>query len=389
MDASSGQPGVTNPIPPRTAGNGASEVRPLIDDVIPGTALHESKRAIRDELAQSYSMERWYEELRALDEGSPTYFDALDDLGLRWLPGKVYAVIARPGGGKTGFLLESAVRYLEQNPHKTALVLSWEEPLTEIISRLLLRYDAKLTRKGASFGDPVIWRNSVRNYGRGKSTPHEITPRLDDARGELERILPRLKLIDGDAVGRDAVIVLHEVAEWMRTDGAPPIGLVAVDYFQKLRASGFHANRQSELQTVSDLLRRFAKGATFSGDADVHDSAYAVPVLIGAQVTREADELEHPTGSRIRESDDLLNDAAGVIALSWEKHNTVASDDELRSLRVSVPKNRDGRTVTDEVARLPWHPARYWLAPEFLRDGGKVRWSSVKNASTNGYAVHD
>lgn len=371
-----------------------------------------SKNAQEDALANThparvaldtpYTLERWRAELQQLAEGVPTGFDALDELGMQWLPGKLYGIIARPGAGKTALLLEATLRYLENNPDKTALFLSWEEPLADLFARLMLRMDATRTRQSNSFAGAPIFAGTVRTFGRDANVDASDTSggtfavRLAAAAYSLEHILPRLRLVDGDELGRDTHAVLREVAAWMRTeaereDGAR-VGLVAVDYFQKLRTGDAYATRQRELQSVADTLRRFAKGAALTGGSDApdaNDPRFAVPVIVGAQVNRSAVAEEHPTGDQIREADDLLNDAAAVLALSWELVNNGGGDDELRSLRVSVPKHRGGQTRPEKVARFAWHPARHWIAPGAVRENttGPITWSKPeKKDAQNGAA---
>lgn len=376
-------------LPPEDLGDGSRAIAP--DDTHPA----------RVALDTPYTLERWGAELRQLAEGVPTGFDALDELGMRWLPGKLYAIIARPGAGKTALLLEATLRYLENNPDKTALFLSWEEPLADLFARLVLRMDATRVRQSNSFAGVPIFAGTVRTFGRDPNADASDTSggtfaaRLATAAHSLEHILPRLRLVDGDELGRDTRAVFREIATWMRDEaereGGARVGLVAVDYFQKLRTGDAYATRQTELQSVADTLRRFAKGAALAGDdkkADANDPRFAVPVIVGAQVNRGAAE-EHPTGDQIREADDLLNDAAAVIALSWEHENDGAGNDEMRSLRVSVPKHRGGRTHTEEVARFAWHPARHWIAPGALRENmtGPITWSKPeKKGAQNGAA---
>lgn len=335
-------------------------------------------------LSTPYTLERWGEDLRHLADGIPTGFDALEAVGMRWLPGKLYGIAARPGGGKTAFLLEACLRYLEANPDRHALFLSWEEPVAEVVLRLVLREDARQTTRsdGRAFSGSVLFRDTVRRFGRNPSVAlyGDTGARLAKATAHLDQTLERLHLVDGDALGHDIRAVLENVADWMRDAGTPALGLVAVDYFQKLRGPGDGRGftRQAELQLVADYLRRFAKGARLpeNGDTDAPDPAHAVPVLVGAQVTRG--QGEHPSGDSIREADDLLNDAAGVLALSWERTGGDDTDEE-RTLRLSVPKNRDGRARPDEVARIPWRPARSFLATHALADsGGRITWQRIE-----------
>jgi replicative DNA helicase len=340
---------------------------------------------VREALSQPYTLKRWGEDLRHLADGVPTGFDALEAVRMQWLPGKLYGIAARPGGGKTAFLLEACLRYIEAHPEGHALFLSWEEPVAEVVLRLVLREDARRSTRndGKAFADGVIFRENVRKFGRDPNAPVPYRDRLATAARALEPTLARLHIVDGDALGHDIRAVLEQVAAWMRDAGTPTLGLVAVDYFQKLRGpgDGRFFSRQAELQLVADYLRRFAKGARLlaNGDTDAPDPSHAVPVLVGAQVTRG--QGEHPSGDSIREADDLLNDAAGVLALSWERTGG-SEEDEERTLRLSVPKNRDGRARPDEIARIPWRPARCFLAADALADAstGAVRWQRVETA---------
>jgi hypothetical protein len=367
MRNSNGRAGVTDSPDRLEAGSLADD----LPDYAPTPA-----EAARLALESPYTLKRWGEELRQLSDGVPTGFDALDELGMRWLPGKLTAIIARPGGGKTGLLLEATLRFLENNPTKTALFLSWEEPLADLFARLVLRMDAAKTRDRGSFAGEPIFSGTVRSFGDPNAGDvGTFAARLATATKALEVLLPRLRLVDGDELGRDTRAVFSEAAAWMRSEAekenGAQVGLVAVDYFQKLRAGGGFS-RQTELQDVADTLRRFAKGASLAkddGGPDTMDKQYAVPVLVGAQVNRSALVEAHPTGDQIREADDLLNDSAAVIALSWEVTSGGTADDESRTLRLSVPKHRNGRN-TEKVAGYAWHPARHWLDAGALRDNG-------------------
>jgi replicative DNA helicase len=338
---------------------------------------------VQDLLENPYSIDRWRVDLREMQQGSPTCFDVLDELGMRWLPGKLTAVIARPGHGKTAFMLESCARYLEKNPDKHAVFLSWEEPLVDVVTRLIQRADARLIRHRDSFEGPPLYPETVRATGRGtvrEGTP--FTERIETASFAVEGLLQRLHLIDGDQLGRDVRIVLREVGAWMRSNGAPSIGLVAMDYFQKLRGSKDSYSRQAELQDVADAIRRFAKGSPLIGDSDQPTHQFAVPVIVGAQVNRTSVSSEgpgHPSGDDIREADDLLNDAASIISLSWEEATDTGISDPVRSLRIAVPKHRGGRARGiggREYARITWHPARQYIADQAIKDAnGAIRWS--------------
>lgn len=344
----------------------------------------------RAALETPYTLAQWRSDLHTMAAGTPTGFDVLDDVGMRWLPGKLTAIIARPGGGKTQFLLEACARFLEHNPTQHAVFLSWEEPLADVVIRLVQRADARRTRHAGGFPERLT-QETVRSYGRGDMLSPDFTHRVEAALANVEQLLRRLRLVDGDEIGREVHHMLAELGEWMREQNAPPVGLVAVDYFQKLQGDPNAHSRLHELQNVADTLRRFAKGARLSGasDADTFDKRFAVPVLVGAQVNRlsaqSTSETGHPTGDSIREGDDLLNDAAAVVALSWAnapRGDAIPADtlETVRWLRLSVPKHRGGRTrgtFGDEVARVLWYPGRMWFDDRCARHAnGAVAWEA-------------
>lgn len=338
-----------------------------------------------------YSLDQWRTDLLALAAGSSTGFDVLDELGMRWLPGKMTAVIARPGAGKTAFLLETCARYLEAHPEGRAVFLSWEEPLADVVLRLLQRADARITAglDGAPSAKPVP-AEAIRAHGRGEVVAPEYAKRIDHAAVSVEALLRRLYLLDGDQFGRDVQQVLRDLATWMRLPGKGRVGIVCIDYFQKLRGADQAHSRQTELADVANTLRRFAKGATFAGDETLDPDAaqYAVPVIVGAQVNRSTlqsgDGTDHPTGDTIREADDLLNDAAAVISLSWEDAPETTDAETVRWLRLTVPKHRGGRSrgaiPGEPVARLLWRPARSWINTTAKRisaaPDSAIEWSS-------------
>lgn len=342
---------------------------------------------VRGALDNAYTADRWLADLRKLAKGARTGFDVLEDVGMRWQPGKVYAVIARPGHGKTAFMLEAALRYLEGDPERLAAFISWEEPIADLFTRIVLRDDARQYHVSGAFAEPPIFRGTVREWGRDPSSAGAYRLRIEEAAERIGPLVARLRLIDGDAVDRNADTVLRHIAAWAR-ERDRRLGLLCCDYFQKLRIEEGGYSKQNELAEVANVVRRFARGSNLVVGRETIDEAFAVPLLIGAQVTRGGDDdaKNHPSGDRVREADDLLNDAGAVIALSYETRPSSASD-QLRSLRISVPKHRDGRARPTEVAQLSWRPARVWFGEAADQDlAGAVAWTAVKEICPAGEA---
>jgi len=318
-----------------------------------------------DSILAPYTSTDAREDLQKSGEGSSTGFSWLDKQGFRFVPGKLYAVAARPSVGKTAFLLELLVRHAEmraglrdlpkdddpiRQSRAPAVFVTYEETRAELYVRLLIRQVA-----ADAEGPPYWWEENkpgrwwARTWLRGKL--EVVKPELKKAADAVDRLIMggHLVLVDGDRDGGDVDKLLASLSQAAGQWGGPP-SLVVVDYYQKIRppADTRAGSRQLQLQEVADKLRRYAKGEL--SEAEQEGAEWTVPVVVGAQVSKEGKgqggepgvwpgpELEH-----IREADDLANDAAGVLTL----YRDFQAPEELK---VKVVKNRDGVNGKNAVA---------------------------------------
>lgn len=287
-------------------------------------------------------------ESRNQTEGIATGFDALDRLGVQWRAGCVSAVVGRPGSGKTTFLVNAACNVLENDTSSTVVFVTYEEDRKAIADRFI---NCICARFGVATSAVELLAH-IRDAGT--DAPEAHNPELTSVIARLNGILARLTVVDGDRLGNDSVSVLNTLAEMMRSSSNSAPTLVVLDYFQKLRVgeSARSSSRQQELQLVSDNIRRFSKGE-YSG---ILDTRFECAVLVGAQVTRDGN--EHPRADRIREADDLLNDASTVLCIS--KSEGAGRDSAI--LRVTVDKHRHGETSRGKTSEISWDLARGDLA---------------------------
>jgi replicative DNA helicase len=311
----------------------------------------------RDSIFDLYRSKEAGDDLQKSGEGISTGFEFLDYMGFVLVPGKLYAVGARQGSGKTALLLELLVRHAEMRaglrsvPEEMAAIsketrapavfISYEEQRSELYVRLLIRQVAE-----AAGGPPSWWTDKTpprwwaRKWLRGdlKAPPKGVAEALAEAASRLDGLIDggHMALLDGDRDGGNIDLLLGSLTRGSAAKGGPP-SLVLVDYYQKIRPpeDTRAASRQLQLQEVADKLRRFAKGEFI---ADQLGASWAVPVVVGTQVNRLAsaqgkEEGDPPDLDQIREADDLANDAAGVVTLLLEGDR----------LKVKVAKNRDGR----------------------------------------------
>jgi replicative DNA helicase len=320
---------------------------------------------------QPYTLEEARASAHAAGEGLRTGFPQLDQCDLRWQPGKLYAVVGRPSEGKTTLLLEFLMRHAveraaidpvqrdltNQTPvtkRAPAVFVSYEENLHHIYLRLVLREVTRMRLSNVGPKKPVSrplaeeWLRSGLIRGQGEAA--EYRAGLNTASQVIDDLMQRkhLALVDGDADGGEIDRLLHRLAGAGAVAGGPP-SLVVIDYYQKIRPARDlrGASRQEQLQDVADRLRRYAKGEPVKGGEA--DPGQAVPVLVGAQVNRDATAGTQPELHQIREADDLANDAAGVITLYRP------TEEEGGELRLKLVKNRDGRRGT--TVSLGFHGA--------------------------------
>lgn len=361
MNESNGRPGWTDY---------GEEVEPL--DVPEGTPDPDRERAAVRELMRPYLLEQARDELRAAGEGLATGYDALERWGLRWRPGKLYAVVGRPSEGKTTVLLDLLMRHVDAraegrapDDRAPAVFVTYEENRHDLYLRLLLREVYRLARENAGgAGHPFTLnahRKDVEEWLKSGAVRPGATAAAEAdliaeaaARLDAHAAAGRLLLLDGDTRGGDVYALmrnLHRAA----LDIGRPFSLVVVDYFQKIRPplELRGATRQVQLQEVADVLRRFAKGKPPALEGEEEEEGpevteYATPVVVGAQVNRDSTRATdgstmQPALHQIREADDLANDAAGVLTLHRppeEEENGKKRDGKV--INVQVVKNRDG-----------------------------------------------
>lgn len=267
----------------------------------------------------------------AASVGLPSGFPELDDAGVRFGAGRVHIIAGRPGSGKTAFLLEIVARAAAVEARNDApapvVMVSYESNRYELYVRLVVQEcGRRRIESGLPGGAPGIDHRT--RWLRGEHPPDEIAAELDGAAEEVDRLVRcgALVLVDGDREGGEVDILVAALEAAAAARGGPP-ALVVLDYAQKIRPPREMrgASRQEQLAHVSDLIRQYAKGNT---------TAFAVPVVLGAQVNREAKDGQ-PRLHHVREADDLANDASTVLTI-------YRPDDTSTLMEVAIEKNRDG-----------------------------------------------
>lgn len=312
----------------------------LVDD---STPLVERPR-----LLVPYTWAQVHADATALGEGLSTGIAALDDAGFSLERSCVHAILARPGQGKTAWMLHTCARIVEGDPDATAVFVTFEGSRVDLFIRLLLRQVA-IHRIEAGDEPGAPWYRDTRRWirtgrvfeheGRGDSQATQWEHELVRAQEVVsDQLMPRLFIVDGDAVwvgDEPRALKLSEITSALGCEAIRPT-IVAFDYFQKLKPDDRRSHRIQQLQALSDELRVFAKGY---GNLD-----RASVVLTGSQANR--DSAGQPRLHHIREGDDLGQDAHTLLSL-----HTSATYGHVRHITLSAEKSRTGvEGATAEVA---------------------------------------
>jgi replicative DNA helicase len=276
--------------------------------------------------------------------GIETGYTGLDRLCSGLHRGDLYIVAARPGMGKTAFVLNLAVNvaspksvrppqegepYFEapvEEPGFGVLFCSLEMPREQLAARLLAA-EARVNMSAIRSGRPL----------------REDWPKLTDAAARLSRLplwiddTPALTLLDLRAKIR------RLQAEIQRGDSHVPaqgLGLVAVDYLQLMQGRRDAQSREQEISELSRGLKQLSK-------------EMAVPVLALSQLNRAVETRttkdKRPQLSDLRESGAIEQDADTIIFIYRDEYYFRESTEKKGVAELIIAKQRNGPTGTIET----------------------------------------
>ncbi len=246
--------------------------------------------------------------------GVPSGFRDLDHETMGWHAGQLIIIAARPGMGKTSFMLNTALNAAMQSGSSVA-VFSMEMTKAELTMRLLsmeARVDANRL-KNASRLHESDWKH------------------LQRAAGEMQNA--NLYLDDTPALN-----ILELKSRCRRIQSQHGLGLVIVDYLQLMRGLGTRmgsSSREQEIAEISRGLKSLAK-------------ELAVPVIAASQLSREVErrEKKKPQLSDLRESGAIEQDADIVLFIHRDKDNPELQNEA----ELIIGKHRSGNTGEVKLA---------------------------------------
>jgi len=237
--------------------------------------------------------------------GTPTGFSGLDSVLAGMGKGDLILVGARPGMGKTSFVLNIATNVARASK-KAVCVFSLEMSKEELVARLLsgeALVDSYHIRSGTLSGDE--WKK----LAQASAMLSECDILIDDTSG---------------------ITVTGMKAKLRRVKN---LGLVVIDYLQLMQSDKRNDNRVQEVSEISRNLKLLAK-------------ELGVPVITCAQLSRgpESRTDKRPMLSDLRESGAIEQDADVVMFLYRDEYYNTDKNDEQNIAECIVAKNRHGST---------------------------------------------
>ncbi|WBX72673.1 replicative DNA helicase [Tenacibaculum pacificus] len=206
--------------------------------------------------------------------GLQTGFTKLDALTSGWQPSDLIIIAARPGMGKTAFVISMAKNMAIQFNNAVA-IFSLEMSSVQLITRMISS-ETGLTSEKLRKGDlePHEWEQLNVKVKKLSDAPIFI----DDT--------PALSIFDLRAKAR-RLVSQHDVK------------IIVIDYLQLMTAGGSGGNREQEISTISRNLKALAK-------------ELSIPVIALSQLSRAVETRggsKRPLLSDLRESGAIEQDA--------------------------------------------------------------------------------
>ena len=283
---------------------------------------------IRDVLRDNLSLLEQLSENPDLLSGVKTQFEGLDRVLVGLGKGDLVLVGARPGMGKTSFVMNIAANFAKATKEKVA-VFSLEMSSEQLVNRMLA-------------SEALIDNNALRT---GKMSTEE-----------WKRIAAAASLLSETQIYIDDTPGINVNMMKAKLRRLKDVKLVIIDYLQLMQSERHTDNRVQEVAEMTRALKLLAK-------------EFACPIILCSQLSRsnEARSDKRPMLSDLRDSGAIEQDADIVMFLYRDDYYN--SDAEKRNVaECIVAKNRHGETGKVELRWMPEYTAFGTLETRYDED---------------------
>ncbi len=247
-------------------------------------------------------------------DGYESGYSCLDKYLNGFNQGHYIIIGARPGVGKTTFLLNLMIRFA-------------------VNKNLPIGYfSLEATREEAMLNATCILAGIESQKAKWGSTTQKEHATVVDA----EEILQKTKVYIDDQSNLSLSQVVARTRRWITTYG---IKILFIDYLTLIRGDGKFGTKQEEVQQVSQGLRSLAK-------------TYKIPIICVAQLNRDSEKTgKPPTKADLRESGQIEMDAHSILMLHRpETKIEFREHSKPSNLDIHIVKNRYGEEAKIEFA---------------------------------------
>lgn len=247
--------------------------------------------------------------------GVPTGFTELDKLTAGFQKSDMIVLAARPGMGKTAFVLSMA-RNVAVEFNQAVAVFSLEMSSVQLVKRLIS-------------SETEIASDKLRKGN------------LSDA--EYQQLHTRIKKLSEAPIFIDdtpALSIFELRAKCRRLKQQHDIQMVIIDYLQLMSAGGSAGNREQEISTISRSIKEIAKELN-------------VPIIALSQLSRAVESRggdKRPMLSDLRESGAIEQDADQVMFIYRPEYYGLTEDENGNPTQgvgeIIIAKNRHGSIDT-------------------------------------------
>lgn len=262
--------------------------------------------------------------------GIPTGFVDLDKIIYGLHSPDLIMVAARPGMGKTAFMLNIA-QYAAVQKNIPVAVFNLEMSSEQLVKRMISTetgIESEKLRNGQLSNEDWLAFSSI--FSTLGEAPIYFDDNTDMTVNSIKAKCRKLKLEKG-------------------------IKLVVIDYLQLMTSGAYSDSRQNEVSAISRALKVMAR------ELDV-------PVIVGSQLSRKVEDRadKRPMLSDLRESGSIEQDADIVLFLYRDDYYN--KETEIKNIaEVIIAKHRNGRT--DDI-KLSFDPGKMAFRNVIFRDNG-------------------
>jgi len=245
--------------------------------------------------------------------GIPTGISLLDDATLGYLPKKFYFVSARPGEGKSAFLLQSAAHAVFFAKRNRTRVLYLDTEISEE------EFQMRLIGHIAGVNVLDIMKGDWATDKRTSDNINYAIQLVQNVGGLYHKYIP------GFTHGQ----VINFMKKFVYNEG---VGMVIVDYLKMPSGGG---DQEERWQKIGDLSRALKD----------HAGLLDIPVITALQQNKKGIDQSRVTADANAESDDPFKEADGQFALNWKTAKEINEEGiEAGTHRLQILKGRYFRT---------------------------------------------